>query len=78
MQWTKFILKFVLFLDMASPILGDFIDISEDYCACVINMDVGAYVTVPFIPVNIQITETAGSSEMSAYLNRHTHQASLL
>jgi hypothetical protein len=46
-QWTTNILSFVLFLDMASPILSDFIDISEDSSACVINLDVGAYFALP-------------------------------
>jgi hypothetical protein len=35
-------------------------------------MDVGTYYTTSIIRVNIQITETAESSEMSAYLNRNT------
>jgi len=73
-QWTKSILSFVLFLDMMSTILAECIDISEDSSACIINMDVGTYFTVSIIRVNIQITETAGPSEMSAYMNHNTRR----
>jgi len=41
MQWAESISSFVLFLDMASIILGEFIDISEDSSGCIINIDVG-------------------------------------
>jgi len=73
-QWTKSILSLVLFLDMASPILGEFIDISENSSACIINMDAGTYFTASNIRVNILIKETAWSSEMSAYLYCNTRR----
>ena len=73
-QWTKSILSFILFSNMTSLFLGEFMDISEDSSACMINMDVGTYFTASIIRVKIQLTETAGSSKMSAYLNRNTRR----
>jgi len=74
MQWAKSISSFVLFLDMVSTILGEFIYISEDSSACIINIDVGTYFIASIIRGNIQITETVGRSEMSANLNRNTQR----